>query len=277
MPEDRMPEYDLLKQNEHKFQNTKYGKTPLVEEKHQASVPSFTKMFLTPVHLGGHPRGEMFQRAVNKLLARGIEGRTILDYCCGRGDLAIFLAMKGAKVCGFDVSEKAIEVARYKAQVNNLSIDFRVMDAENLQYTDNTFDYVIGFEALHHVLIYPKVPSELARVISTDGTIIFAENWGGDNPIFQLWREKTSLKKVNSSERGEVILSSKMLHDRLDPYFQSISVEPLSFFYMAKKYISNPFFLRMFLMSDDKLLTKAPYLGRFYGESVISISNIAIL
>ena len=268
-----MPDYNLLKKTEHAFQNKQYGKTTLVEAKHKTSVSSYTKKVLTPIHLGGQHRGEMFRRAVNKLLAHDIEGKHILDYCCGKGDLAVYLAMQGAKVYAFDVSEEAIKVARYKAKVNNLSIDFQVMDAENLQYADNTFEYVIGLEALHHVIIYPKVPRELARIICKDGMIFFAEPWGGDNPIIQLWREATSLRKKHSADRGQIILSAQMLRDRLGPYFGSVCVEPLSLLYMTKKYIDNPFLLRMFLRMDDKLLTNVPYLGRFYGESVISIST----
>jgi len=266
-----MTDYSLFKRNEHAYQNEKYEKTRLDESEHRTSVDAYRKSHLTPIQDGGSKRGLIFGNTVDKLLAQDIKGKKVLDYCCGKGDLGVFLAMHGADVSGIDISEKAIEVANFKANVNNLDIDFRVMDAENLDFPDESFDFVIGFEALHHVIIYPKMPSELARVMRPDGMAFFAENWGGDNPIFQLWRNATTLKKRNSAARGEVILSNKMVQDRIGDYFPSIVVEPMSLFYMNKKYMKNRLFLRSLAALDSALITLAPFIGRYFGESTISL------
>ena len=101
---------------------------------------------------------DCYSLAVQELLKYGIKGRRILDYCCGRGELGVYLAMKGATVYGFDFSEKAIELANFKAKVNDVRVGFEVMDAEQLLYPDGYFDFVIGFDALHHVIVQPRVP-----------------------------------------------------------------------------------------------------------------------
>ena len=62
---------------------------------------------------------------------------------------------------GFDISPVAIEIAQLKAQVNNVRVDFALLDAVCLNYEDNYFDFVIGFEAFHHVITFPNVPQEL--------------------------------------------------------------------------------------------------------------------
>ncbi len=66
----------------------------------------------------------------------------ILDVGCGTGRHAIELAKRGYNVTGFDLSKAQIEKAREKAQVENLNIDFRVLDARNLPF-EKEFDVAI--------------------------------------------------------------------------------------------------------------------------------------
>jgi ubiquinone/menaquinone biosynthesis C-methylase UbiE len=267
-----MPDYADLKCNEVVFQNAKYQKS-LERDDIEISSCNFENYILTPVHLGGHSRGLLFKHAIQELLSSELNGKRVLDYCCGRGELGVYLAQKGAKVSGFDISDKAIEIARNNAQINNIEIDFQVMDAEDLRYLDNSFDFVIGFEALHHVLIFPKVPSELSRILKVGGKAIFAENWGGSNPLYQFWRDKTTLRKNRSAGRGEIILDQSLLDKYLDPYFANVRVEPISLFYLGKKYIRNRKFQEFLLHIDQMLLERMPSLGKFCGEAVIILEQ----
>jgi 2-polyprenyl-3-methyl-5-hydroxy-6-metoxy-1,4-benzoquinol methylase len=265
--------YAKLKRNELNFQNTRYGKSSLQEEIHKTSIEECECSYLTPIHVGGrNHRGLLYSRAVQELLRHDIQGRRVLDYCCGSGRLAVYLAMKGATVYGFDFSEKAIELAKFKAKVNNVQIAFEVMDAEHLLYPDNYFDFVIGFEALHHVIVHPRVPSELARIVRQGGKVIFAENWGGNNPLFQVWRLYTTLKRNQSADRGEVILHQAMLDKFLGP-FKEIHVEPLSIFYMSKKYIRNRSILKAFLHMDHVITGMLPFLKDYCGEAIVKLSR----
>lgn len=268
-----MIDYSKLKENEINFQNAKYERTLLQDEINIITPSEFEKSFLTPVHLGGHKRGLLFERAVKDLLSNDIEGKKILDYCCGRGDLGIYLAMKGAIVSGFDLSNKAIEIAQKKAIINHVNIDFRVMDAAELSYPDNYFDFVIGFEALHHVIIFPNVPSELTRILKHNGKAIFAENWGSGNLLFQLIRKETTLRKNRSAERGEVILGMKLLHSSFDHDIYNIIVDSFSLLYLAKKYINNRSILRSLLWFDHKILRLMPFLKNYCGEAVITLEK----
>ena len=45
----------------------------------------------------------------------------MLDVGCGEGEDAILLALKGAKVKGIDISTKAIDLARARAAINEVS------------------------------------------------------------------------------------------------------------------------------------------------------------
>ena len=260
-----------LKKNELEFQNKKYANTSLNPTLHLKSVTEYENFDFKPLHEGGAFRGELYGRTVNTLLQHDIEQKRILDYACGRGDLAIYLAQKGAIVSGFDVSPKAISVARVKANVNKLQIDFNAMDATSLDYSDDEFDFIIGTEALHHVIILPNVAQELKRVLKPNGLIIFGENWGYDNRIFQLWRELTTLRKANSADRGEVILGRKILDQYLAKEFKQIHVDTLSLLSMGKKYLRSPQLLRFLNRADQGLINNIPFLRNYCGEAIIQI------
>jgi ubiquinone/menaquinone biosynthesis C-methylase UbiE len=153
-----------------------------------------------------------------------------------------------------------------------LNVHFDVMDAEQLQYSDGFFDYIIGFEALHHVLIHPNVPKEIARVIKKTGKIVFAENYG-QNPIFDFYRKVNTLRRNKSNERGEIILKRVLIEKKFSPYFSRIKIFPLSFLYMLKHKIHRRIILEKLFFLDKLLLRKCPILKEMCGESVVILEN----
>jgi ubiquinone/menaquinone biosynthesis C-methylase UbiE len=125
-----------------------------------------------------------------KYLAVDSSGKRILEYGCGPGSYAFFLAERGATVTGIDISPVAIEQAREHAKHENIDrIEFRIMDAEKLEFPDGSFDLVCGTGILHH-LDLDKAFSEIARVLRPDGSAIFIEPLG-HNPLVNLYRKRT--------------------------------------------------------------------------------------
>jgi 2-polyprenyl-3-methyl-5-hydroxy-6-metoxy-1,4-benzoquinol methylase len=261
-------DFAAYKRNELAHQERKYGSTPRTQE--PVTVATFERKFLTPAHRqGGSSRGELFSRCVAAALPAITPGVRVLDYACGRGDLGVYLALKGATVDGMDVSPAAIDVARRKAAASGVDVRFASMDCEALAYPDQTFDLVVGFEALHHVIVYPRMPAELARIMKPGSRAIFAENWGADNPLFQMWRRATSLRKANSSDRGEIILGNAILRERLSKYF-AISVDAFAITYTVKKYVRGAGVLTA-LRKFDRALERV--LPSACGESVITLTR----
>lgn len=68
------------------------------------------------------------------------EPRTILDVCCGTGNVTEILAQKGYEMAGVDLSAPMIVEAQRKARVANLKIDYLAEDAA-------TFDFGRKFQA----------------------------------------------------------------------------------------------------------------------------------
>lgn len=78
-------------------------------------------------------------REMAVLLAQVDPGDSVLDVCCGTGDLAFALRRavgREGRVVGVDFSEAMLDVARDKCGKNQLFVDFRRADVLNLPFAD---------------------------------------------------------------------------------------------------------------------------------------------
>lgn len=100
----------------------------------------------------------------------------ILDYGCGDGAFSCLLASRGAYVCGVDISPKSIGEARTLADTMGLNgfVNFLVCDAHRTPFKAESFDYVVGNGALHH-LDLDRAYVEIARVLKPGGKAFFME------------------------------------------------------------------------------------------------------
>jgi SAM-dependent methyltransferase len=125
-------------------------------------------------------------------LRRRCAGAAVLEYGCGQGSSANDLARAGARsVLGIDISPVAIEQARERAELAGCagSTRFEVMDAEQLDVRDDTFDLCCGTAILHH-LDLDRAFAELARTLRPQGSALFYEPLG-HNPAINLYRRAT--------------------------------------------------------------------------------------
>ena len=116
-------------------------------------------------------------------------GARVLEYGCGRGSSALFLAEKAAIVSAIDISETGLELAMQEARSGGVSIEFRLMNAEKLEFSEDTFDLVCGSAILHH-LDLDRAFEEVSRVLKPGGAAIFIEPLG-HNPLINLYRRLT--------------------------------------------------------------------------------------
>jgi len=109
-------------------------------------------------------------------LLRDVSGKEILDICSGHGIASIRCAKHGATVCAIDLSPRMIDLAVQNASANDVAdrIASSRMSVHALGFEDNTFDYVIGVGALHH-LNMNLAGREISRVLKPGGTAIFLE------------------------------------------------------------------------------------------------------
>lgn len=84
-----------------------------------------------------------------------IRGASALDTCCGLGTNGLYLAEKGFKVTGIDISDEAVKIARRKARESGKAdkIDLQIRNFMNMEFESETFDFVLDVGCFHHVAV----------------------------------------------------------------------------------------------------------------------------
>ncbi len=104
-----------------------------------------------------------------------LAGRRVLDIGCGGGILSESMACAGALVTGIDLAEKALKVAGLHAQQSGLSVDYRLISAEQLaSEQEKPFDVVCCMEMLEHVPNPASVVQAASRLVRPDGWVFFS-------------------------------------------------------------------------------------------------------
>jgi 2-polyprenyl-3-methyl-5-hydroxy-6-metoxy-1,4-benzoquinol methylase len=206
-----------------------------------------------------------------------VRGLHVLDYGCGSGRLGIYLGLCGAQVWGFDLSRPAIETANRNAQRYGLPTQFEQMDAEELAFPDDSFDLVIGFGVLHHVIKYPRAGSHLFRIMKPGARAVFHETlW--DNPIINLARRFTSV----DSQAGDAHLTERNIRE-FGRQFGLVGLEKRHLFYMLKRLAKlppaewntnlKPRPLWRLVKALDKQILRFPPLRRYCGEVIVFLQK----
>lgn len=135
--------------------------------------------------------GSIFRAYRNVILASS-RGKRAVEYGCGTGSFAFLLAENGAElVTGIDISSVAIETARQTAKERNLQerIDFQIMNAEQLEFAESSYDLICGSGILHHLDLERAINS-IVRTLKPEGKAIFIEPLG-HNLAIELYRHRT--------------------------------------------------------------------------------------
>ena len=111
----------------------------------------------------------------------------ILDIGTGSGFFAILLGKAGHYVEGIDLTASMIEEAKILAAKSGVNSVFKVMDAENLLYPDESFDIVLS-RNLTWTLPHPrKAYSEWHRVLKKGGMLLnFDADYGKEHLVQDL-------------------------------------------------------------------------------------------
>ncbi len=109
----------------------------------------------------------------------------VLDLCCGTGTLTTMLAgsvHSGCNIVGVDLSEGQILQAIKKNLFTNL--DFKVMDASNLKFKNESFNIVLISAALHEMdkTLRSRVLQEVHRILKKEGYFLIFDHHEPSEP-----------------------------------------------------------------------------------------------
>ncbi|HEX7293472.1 MAG TPA: bifunctional demethylmenaquinone methyltransferase/2-methoxy-6-polyprenyl-1,4-benzoquinol methylase UbiE [Solirubrobacterales bacterium] len=151
-------------------------------------------------------------------------GDSVLDVCCGTGDLAFELAGRvapGGKVIGCDFSEPMLDLAREKATSRGVEgVRFEWADALSLPYDAGRFDAVtVGF-GVRNFADRDRGLREMTRVLRPGGRLVVLEFTEPRRPPFSTFYA--------------------LWFDRLAPILGRLSDDPEAYAYLAESVHSFP-------------------------------------
>jgi ubiquinone/menaquinone biosynthesis C-methylase UbiE len=177
-----------------------------------------------------------------------LSGQSILCVGCGSGEECEELLKKGAaQVVGIDISQGLIEEAK-KAFPN---IEFHVMDMEQLEFPDDSFDLVYSSLVMHYIPSWEKVLAESRRVLKSGGRLLFSTHhptmWGA-----QIYRDDDVKSKLLGSETSQKNNLVKIYGD----YFTERWIDDVWFGDFQVRFYHRPLesLLRDILSSDFRLV-----------------------
>jgi ubiquinone/menaquinone biosynthesis C-methylase UbiE len=117
-----------------------------------------------------------------KLLWNMVEGDKALELGIGTGkNVPYYPPEKTLHAC--DISWNMVSIARKKSYIDLSRVYLSIMDIEDLAYTDNSFDTVVGSFIICSVDDALKSFKEIQRVCKPNGRILLLENVRSKNKL----------------------------------------------------------------------------------------------
>ena len=124
-------------------------------------------------------------------IANDRPGQRILEVGVGTG-LSLPHFRTDSRVTGIDVSAEMLAKARRRAERLELAHveSLRVMDAENLEFPDSSFDAVLALYVASVVPSPARFAAEMRRVCIPGGTIVVVNHFTSSNPVMRLFEKR---------------------------------------------------------------------------------------
>lgn len=154
--------------------------------------------YRVPYHAG------MFD-ALSKELAAGRRTGTILDVCCGQGQLSLGMAERGWRAIGIDFSEQMIARAARHDRIDYLLHDINASDRLPASIAGDAFDHFVIGRAIHWIE-ERSLQAVIAANLAAGGTmVICGSGFTAATPwlaAFQQLREAYSHREARNDLSG---------------------------------------------------------------------------
>jgi len=112
---------------------------------------------------------------------------TVLDVAAGNGNATLAFARRFGNVTSTDYVAELLEASGKRAKAEGLFVNYKVADAENLPFKDQSFDAVVSTFGVMFTPNQQQSAAELQRVVKPGGKIGMA-NWTPESFIGQLFK-----------------------------------------------------------------------------------------
>lgn len=192
----------------------------------------------------------VLQQRVGKALLERLQGircqpQTILDLGCGTGYSEVFLkkAYPSAQIIGLDKSDGMLIEAQNKERKHELSnINWVCGYAEDLPFSDHTFELVYSSLMLHWSNDFTKSLNEIRRVLKPGGLLLFS--MVGPDTLQEL---RSSWRTIDDKPHVHIFVD---MHDLGDNLLQTPFTDPV----MDVEYFTLLYSEALHLMQELKKL-----------------------
>jgi 2-polyprenyl-3-methyl-5-hydroxy-6-metoxy-1,4-benzoquinol methylase len=133
------------------------------------------------------PQDDWDWRQYGAKLLGSVKGCRVLDYGCGQGEEAVYLAKMGAHVTAIDISPVGIRLTKERASLNGVGdrVNAKLMRCDPTEFPSESFDVIHGFGILHHIGLRVGM-KETKRLLKPRGRGLFFEHMGNSRLIERL-------------------------------------------------------------------------------------------
>ena len=96
----------------------------------------------------------------------------VLEVGVGAGSHAALLALHARSFTGIDLTDTAVALTQQRFEVCGLAGEIRQMDAEELEFADDSFDFIWSWGVIHHSAKTRQILREMKRVLRPDGRAV---------------------------------------------------------------------------------------------------------
>ncbi len=218
-----------------------------------------------------------YMRSVEKMvLLESLKPGMILDIGCGTGEQSLFLAKRGYRVLGVDISRKMLTKANESAKEGKLEdkLSLVIASAEALPFRDKSFDGLISiFGVFNHIPRAEHAFKETHRVLKSGGRAVFTvvNRWNLTWWINALLRCKvswliSSLRSKEYTVNGlwTYYFSKNDLKNILRRIGYKVKIGSMLLFIYPFTTRNLIFYEKLFIIFEDAVRWKSPFNGLGY-------------
>jgi ubiquinone/menaquinone biosynthesis C-methylase UbiE len=175
---------------------------------------------------GGEIRLEHFHRYA---LARTLShGKTVLDLACGEGYGSALLSAEALGVLGVDV-DKAVILNAQTTYQNLPNLQFQCANVTQTGLPAASFDLVVSFETIEHLMEQTEMLAEIRRVLRPDGVLLISSP---NRPVYTDKRQYCNEFHVQELDFAAFDEQIRLHFDQVEYYGQRLAmgtvIQPLA-------------------------------------------------